>query len=145
MTEPADSFEEFSVLDRPEPEAHLSDYWKIVVKYRRLVILCLLGALIAAVVFTLLSTPLYQASVVLDVTRQGSTSLGLGGDVPIEIGTEFLPSQVEILNSRDVAERTVRRLDLLSNKEFLEAYPDLAPDEPAPAKGAKPAAPKPPS
>ncbi len=145
MTEPADSFGEISGLDRPEPEAHLSDYWKIVVKYRRLVIVCLLGALIAAAVFTILSTPLYQAGVVLDVTRQGSSSLGLGGDVPVELGAEFLPSQVEVLNSRDVAERVVRRLNLLSNKEFLEAYPDLAPDEPDPAKGAKPAPPKPPS
>jgi len=54
-------------------EAHLSDYWAIVLKYKRLVVTCLLGALIAASIFTLVSTPQFQATVVVDVTRQGAT------------------------------------------------------------------------
>jgi len=129
MTEPADSFDEIPVLEPPQAEAHLSDYWAIVVKHKRLVLVCTAVALIAAAVFTLLSTPLYQANVTLDVFRQSSNSLSLAGAAPIEGTVEFLPSQVELLGSRDVAERVVRRLDLLNNPEFLAAYPWLDPDE----------------
>src|SRR5262252_8217436 len=115
MTEPADSFDEIPVLEPPQAEAHLSDYWAIVVKHKRLVLVCTAVALIAAAVFTQLSTPLYQANVTLDVFRQSSNSLSLAGAAPIEGTVEFLPSQVELLGSRDVAERVVRRLDLLNN------------------------------
>ncbi len=147
MAEPIDSFEEFPGVEPPQREVHLSDYWAIVVKHRRLVIACVIAALVAGGLFTLLSTPMYRATVVLDIVRQTSSTLplGLAGASPIEGISEFLPSQVELLQSRDVAERVVRRLNLLSNPEFLAAYPKLKPETQAPASPDKKSAPRQPS
>ena len=65
---------------------------------------------------------MYQASTVLDIVRQSSNPVGLAGSVPVFGSEDFLPSQVELLQSRDVAERVVRQLNLLSDPEFLAVY-----------------------
>src|SRR5437667_4973420 len=105
MNEPIDSFEEGPGREVSESEVHLSDYWVVVVKYRRLVIASLSVALVAGAVLTFLATPTYRAYTVLDIVRQSSNPVGLAGSVPIMGILDFLPSQIELLQSRDVAER----------------------------------------
>jgi uncharacterized protein involved in exopolysaccharide biosynthesis len=64
---------------------------------------------------------MYRATVVLDVVRQTSNPLGMGRSMAGGDGggdSEFLPSQIELVKSRDVAERVVRKLNLLSNPDF---------------------------
>jgi len=142
MSEPADSFDEVPGLEPSGTEAHLSDYWVVVVKHRRLIVVCVLVALVAGALVTYLSERLFQGTVVVDVVRRTSSSLSLGlaGSVPVDGALEFLPSQVELLGSRDVAERVVKRLNLLSNPEFRAAYPYLKgpPLVSSPGKPARP-------
>ena len=145
MTEPIDNFEEDPGREPSDPEVHLSDYWAVIVKYRKLVMACLAAALVAGAVVTFLATPMYQASAVLDIVRQSSNPVGLAGSVPIFGTLDFLPSQVELLQSRDVAERVVRRLNLLSNPEFLAAHMGLEPEAPAASSTDKAKAPPQPS
>jgi succinoglycan biosynthesis transport protein ExoP len=145
MTEPIDSFEELPGLEPSDSEVHLSDHWAVVVKYRRLVIACVATALVVGALWTFLATPMYRANIVLDIVRQSSNPVGLAGSVPIVGILDFLPSQIELLQSRDVAERVVRKLNLLSNPEFLAAHPELEPDAPATSSPGKKTAPRQPS
>lgn len=120
MVEANDSFNDVPELEPQHAEFHISDYWSIVVKHRRLVIACIAVAVIIGVLSTVLSRPMYRATVVLDVVRQNGNPLGFsppsrdGGGDP-----EFLPSQIELLKSRDVAERVVRKLNVLANPDFV--------------------------
>ena len=50
-------------------ELHLSEYWAIIKKRRRLIALCVFVALVIAVVAGLLTKKAYQATVVLDVEK----------------------------------------------------------------------------
>ena len=84
MAEPADSFEEASATEPSQPEVHLSDYWKIVLKHRRLIIASVISALVAGALTTFLSTRMYEGTVVLDIARQASSTLSLAGAAPIE-------------------------------------------------------------
>src|SRR5262245_48222598 len=140
MPETPRSFEDFSEELR-EPEVHLADYWAVVLKHRRMIIACVVVALLAGVVVTLLSNPMYRATVVLDIVRQTNNPLGLSVSMPTAAGdgeAEFLPSQIELLESRDVAERVVKKLNLLSDPAFN-------PPDPATFSGRKEPARRPPT
>src|SRR4030088_3279307 len=115
MAEPT-SYDELPEALPPEPELHLSDYWTILLKHRRLILLCVLVALLTGVVVTLVSKKMYRATVVLDIVRQTNNPLGFSTNSPNAGGggeSEFLPSQIELLESRDVAERVVKKFNLL--------------------------------
>jgi succinoglycan biosynthesis transport protein ExoP len=108
--------------DAPGPEErpaeiHISEYWAIVVKHRRVVLLCVAAALALAAVVSVLTRPSYLATVVLAAEReQGSPldpnwqPLAYGGYDP-----EFLPTQTRLLKSREVCARVVRKLNLVEN------------------------------
>ena len=81
MTEQLDSFEEGPGLESPEAEVHLSDYWAVAVKYRRLIIACVAAALIAGALVTFLATPMYRGYTVLDIVRQTTNPAGFAGSV----------------------------------------------------------------
>jgi capsular exopolysaccharide synthesis family protein len=135
---PTRSFEEFPE-DLREPEVHLSDYWAIVLKHRRMIVACVIVALIAGIVVTMLSKPMYRATVVLDIVRQTNNPLGLSVAMPNAGGdgeAEFLPSQIELLESRDVAERVVKKLNLLADPAFRPPDPAMFAGRKAPTKRA---------
>lgn len=83
-------------------------------------------AVALAVVLTMLQTPQYTATSTVEINEQADTVLGdeLESDTNntaawnIEM---FLNTQLEILRSRALAERVVRRLDLATNERFFAA------------------------
>jgi polysaccharide biosynthesis transport protein len=134
MAEHLDSFEETS-SEAGGAEANLAQYWQVIVRRRRLIIACLLLSLAAGVVVTMLTKPAYQATAVVDVERQpspvsfGNTQYNGGSD------PEFLPSQTQLMQSREIAERVVKRLNLLADPDFNpKRYQKYRPD----AKGKVP-------
>ncbi|HEX4438681.1 MAG TPA: polysaccharide biosynthesis tyrosine autokinase [Thermoanaerobaculia bacterium] len=117
MAEHLDSFEE-TASESGATETNLAQYWEIVVRRRRLIIACLLIAIAAGVIVTMMTKPAYQATAVVDIERQHSSPVnfdreGYGGGDP-----EFLPSQTQLMQSREIAERVVKRLNLLADKDF---------------------------
>ncbi|HTD53182.1 MAG TPA: polysaccharide biosynthesis tyrosine autokinase [Thermoanaerobaculia bacterium] len=110
------SFEESAA---PEPEhnpVHLAEYWHIIVKRWRLVAACLAAGLLAAAAVSLLSRPAYKAVAVLEIERPAGTSLGVGtiGEHSMPYDSEFLPTQMSLMKSREIAERVVRKLGLVA-------------------------------
>ena len=80
----------------------------------------------AAVVMTMLETPRYTATSTVEINEQADTVLGeeLEAESDTTSGWDiemFLNTQLEILRSRTLAERVVRRLNLASNERFFAA------------------------
>jgi polysaccharide biosynthesis transport protein len=103
----------------PQTETHLRDYWYIVLKRRWLILAVLTTVLGWFSVRTLMQTPMYSATAVLQLDRG---KINLVQDVMIQDYwsgyTEFYPTQARVLQSRDLAERVVKQLRLWEHPYF---------------------------
>ena len=87
---------------------------------------------VAAVAATMLDTPRYTAVTSVQINDQGERVLGeemdSEADVNPGLDTErFLNTQIDILNSRGLAERVSRRLQLVGNERFYAAMEKSVP------------------
>jgi capsular exopolysaccharide synthesis family protein len=103
----------------PEAETHLRDYWYIVLKRRWLILAVLTVVLGWFTTRTLMQTPMYSATAVLQLDRG---KINLVQDVMIQDYwsgyTEFYPTQARVLQSRDLAQRVVKQLRLWEHPYF---------------------------
>jgi len=93
--------------------------WRILVKGRRLLFYSLLTGLACALLICVLIDRQYRSAVVLNVERESArlfeiTENGSGYGM---FDPAFLPTQVRLIRSREMAERVVTRLGLLGNPE----------------------------
>jgi succinoglycan biosynthesis transport protein ExoP len=102
--------------DAPE-EIHLSEYFAVIVKRRVVVFAAVAVALLWALLVSLLSRPMYSATVVIDVEQEKGSPLDFGNAMPIvdSYNPEFIPTQTGLMRSRETAERVVQRLNLVQN------------------------------
>jgi succinoglycan biosynthesis transport protein ExoP len=115
--------------DKPVP---LGEYWRIVVKRWRLVASCVAVGLLAAAATSVLSKPAYKAVAVLQVDQPaGGASLGVGamGDRAVQYDSEFLPTQMRLMQSREIAERVVRKLGLAPAVALAATVPGAGPSK----------------
>jgi capsular exopolysaccharide synthesis family protein len=83
--------------------------------------------LVGAVIMTMLMTPKYTASTSIEISTRSDQVLGdkLDSNQPEDVDVydmdRFLNSQLEILNSRALAQRVAQRLNLFSNPRFFVA------------------------
>lgn len=102
-------------------EISLRDYWRVLVK-RRWQVLTIAAVVVAGtLVYTLLDTPLYRATTVLQIDNNALKVLKTEGLEAVDPGTDYLGTQLEILKSRSIAERTVRELSLVGDRAFEAA------------------------
>ncbi|WP_310018926.1 polysaccharide biosynthesis tyrosine autokinase [Croceicoccus sp. BE223] len=90
------------------------------------ILLIIALALAAAVVVTMLATPRYTATATVQINDQSENVLGedLGADSNSNVGWDverFLNTQLEVLRSRDVAERVANSLKLYDDPAFIAA------------------------
>ncbi|MGF1649646.1 MAG: GumC family protein [Hyphomicrobiaceae bacterium] len=112
--------------DRPEQgddlAATLYFYLRIVSKRRWLILAATLLATTIAALITLMQTPLYTATVRIQIESQSIKVVE--GDAPadtrLNTGADFLRTQYELLKSRGLAERTASALQLQSDDDFLK-------------------------
>src|SRR5262245_52391857 len=131
-----ESYEEGVESGAPQKEIHLADYWAVVVKRRRLIVICLAAALMGGVLATVTKAPRYKSKTVLDVERDSGRPVPFASQGSEGTASEFLPSQIQLMQSREIAERVVRRLNLLADPDFNpKRYQRYRPD----AKGKAPA------
>lgn len=100
---------------RDDDEIDLLAYWHILVKRRRLILGVLAGVVALALLVTLIATPVYRATAVLQLEKEGVqvvqvNGLQPGGDSGWD--PEFLQTQYELIKSRALAERVANELDL---------------------------------
>jgi len=105
-------------------EIDLMAYWRVLVKRRRLIAGVLAGVVALALLLTLMTQPLYRASALMQVEKEGPPIVATQGAMPFYDGwdPEFLNTQYELLRSRALAERVANEMNLTA--ETLESLND---------------------
>ena len=111
-------------------ELHLSEYWAIIKKRMRLIALCVFVALVIGILACVLTTRMYQATVVLDVEKSKANLLDAGAGEVFSFNPQYLSTQIELMKSREIGERVVRKLKLLENRELNPTRKGLIPRTP---------------
>ncbi len=95
----------------------------MVLKRRWLILGITLGFLALGGIQTLLQTPLYSATVRIQIEREPAKVVEGGAIMPAEMATgnmDFLKTQYELLKSRNMGERVVSSLHLYEDESFLK-------------------------
>src|SRR5262249_54306637 len=83
----------------------------------------------AAALYSILSRPQYKAGVVIDVEPDRGNPLDIGiGSAPtpyFAIWSESLATTARLMQTRDIAERVVKQLNLVENREFNQPRSDF--------------------
>src|SRR5262245_36698359 len=110
------------VLSPEAEEPRFRDYWKMVVKRRRLIILTFLLVFGFGAFITFRATPLYTATTILLIEHQNLPAPGLGeGSSRSE---DYFQTQLALLKSRALAARVITDLGLERNPN-LSVPPQL--------------------
>src|SRR5260370_41569003 len=111
-----------SALDAPRDAGlDLFQYWRILSKRRWLIISTIASFLALGTVASLMQTPLYTATVRLQIDRNVAKIVEQGNVTPVEgADFEFLRTQYELLQSRTMAERVASALKLGNDPDFLK-------------------------
>jgi len=109
-------------VEAPETESdfNIAEYWVMVRRHWRLVTAISITALAASAVHYSITPKEYMASSILRIERRSLTPM-LGGQNPWMENywdMEYYPTQYKLLESRGLAERVVRNLDLMSDATF---------------------------
>lgn len=112
-------FDGAELAEDEEGSLHLTELWEIVLRRKLIVVAAVLVALVTGVVVSFLSPPLYRARSVVYVERDRSNPLE-AASMPQFVGydPEFLPTQVQLIRGREIAERVVEQLALVDNPSF---------------------------
>lgn len=101
---------------RDEDEIDLLAYWHILVKRRRLILSILIAVVAMALLVTLMATPIYRASTVLQIEKQGSQVIQVNGIQPENDmygwDPDFLQTQIELIKSRSLSERVASEMHM---------------------------------
>jgi succinoglycan biosynthesis transport protein ExoP len=121
-TERASAQDSMVVDVAPEDVPHLLDYWEIVLKRRWLVLTCLLVVFTTIAIGTLKEKPVYEGKVLLEIDPEPPSVVNfkevvsLGNNSDME---SYEETQYKIIESRTLAERVVKDLQLYKDPEFI--------------------------
>jgi polysaccharide biosynthesis transport protein len=110
----------YDIADTQNQGFDIYKYLRILNKYRWLITSTIATALLLGALFTYLSTPIYRATVSLQIDRDTLNIVKVDGLQPEEqgAGLEFYQTQYELLASRSLAERVVTTLGLTNDGPF---------------------------
>ena len=96
-------------------------YWYMLVRHARLVASAVGAGLVLGLVATLLTTPLYRATVTIQIDPRVINVTGVQGVEPVQTtgDRDDLQTQIALLRSRSLAERVVDRLNLADDSNFM--------------------------
>jgi capsular exopolysaccharide synthesis family protein len=100
-----------------EDTINLREYWEIIVKRKWTVISFFMIVLISVVTATFLMTPVYRATLTLQIERTAAKIFEFKDVRPDESAQnqDFYQTQYELLKSRTLAERVIGQLGLMDN------------------------------
>ena len=106
-------FEPPTANAHPEREFRLSDYTRVVLRRRWLVICCVLAGLAVAAFLAFREAATYRAVVLINLEKEQSNllDLGTGGQREGGVDAMFLETESRLIRNREVLESAVRRLD----------------------------------
>ncbi len=111
-----------------EPETHLHDYLRTILKYRWVVITCFAVIIGMVTIATFLQTPIYEAVTRMMIERQVPRVLNFQEfQSPDYYSDDFYQTQYEIIRSRPVLAKAVEILRLTTRLPELANSPDPTP------------------
>jgi capsular exopolysaccharide synthesis family protein len=102
----------------------LLQYWRVVIRWKWLIIAVMLVSLVAGLLVTLFMTRQYTATVSIEISRQSDKIVNVQGVEP-EVSTgdaEFYQTQYSLLRARSLAERVAADLKLAESAQFFETF-----------------------
>ncbi|NMG17061.1 GumC family protein [Aromatoleum bremense] len=102
--------------------------WDTIVKRKWTVITFFVIVMVSVLTATFLMTPIYRASLTLQIERQEAKVLDYQGVTPNEMQgdtKDFYETQYELLKSRSLAQRVIDQLNLGDHPVFAAANPSL--------------------
>ncbi|MBI4687495.1 MAG: polysaccharide biosynthesis tyrosine autokinase [Nitrospirae bacterium] len=98
-------------LDEESKRVHLNDYIDVLLRRKRTVIVFLISVVAVAAIASFLMTPLYKATTTVQLKHEGPSVLTFQdiyqGTTPLD---EYYETQYNILKSKNLARRVIRRL-----------------------------------
>jgi succinoglycan biosynthesis transport protein ExoP len=96
--------------------------WAAVYRNRKLIGAIVAAALIVGIAIIYLSTPLFRASTKIQIEQQSTKVLQTDDVAPNDAGDadSFLQTQLDIIESRSLADRVARELGLYNSSQFAE-------------------------
>ncbi|WP_235525326.1 MULTISPECIES: GumC family protein [unclassified Sphingomonas] len=110
---------------RPQGLSLLTQGWNILRRRKWLIAAAIGIALIVGIVVTLLATPQYTATSVIEIqreTRNFTMVKGADSNDNASMDTEFYQTQYGLLESKSLAERVVNQLRLADDATFFETF-----------------------
>jgi succinoglycan biosynthesis transport protein ExoP len=117
------NLDEPEVGTAPESEFNLAEYVGMLRRHWKLAAVCCVLGLTGAGIHYAITPKAYQATTTIQIERRNLTPLGNGQNPWLENywNMEFYPTQYELLQSRGLAERVVKSLDLMEDPTFNPA------------------------
>ncbi|MGQ0558406.1 MAG: GumC family protein [Sphingosinicella sp.] len=111
----------YSYMGTGATELNLATLWRIVNEWRWFILGAVAIGLAIAVVYTLLATPIYRASAIIELNPPQMEVMDenrVRGVQMMQRDREFLATQVGLLRSRSLAERVVQELNLAADENL---------------------------
>ncbi len=103
----------------PKEEAHLRDYWKIVLKYRRLILLIFIVVFSFGAWIISGATPMYTAAATIKIDPQPPSYIRVQEVIDLNVSSgDYYSTQHELMKSRRLAAKVITDLNLGSNPTF---------------------------
>ena len=125
---PGAPVEEVGFYYSEAPEKHLRDYWKILLKRKRLMAAVFAGVVLLGAIITLASPTVYTARSMLKIDPQNPTITGVAGVGEAPAGRQqlqydagpydYYKTQFELLKSEPLRARVIKSLNLENNSAF---------------------------
>ncbi len=102
----------------------IEKYWRSLIRHRIIVSGILVSFLVIGLVATLLMTPLYTAAAQIEISRAADNVTNVEGleNEDVGQGLEFYQTQYTLLESRSLARRVARSLNLANDAAFLQGF-----------------------
>ncbi len=108
-----------------EEEVHLRDYINVIIKRKWYIAMFLLSSIITTMAITLMMAPVYKSTVVIKIDREDPNILSFKGVEITKPGPDYYTTQYELIKSRTLAEKVIKRLELHKNKDFTPVEDEL--------------------
>ncbi|MBI4653450.1 MAG: polysaccharide biosynthesis tyrosine autokinase [Nitrospirae bacterium] len=107
-----------------DDEIHLRDYWRVLLKRRRIAITFFAVVVGIVALYSFTATPIFKGTARLLVDLESNQTMtfteGGGAFIRMKDPTEYYNTQKEILASRAFADRVVRKMQIDKNPFYLE-------------------------
>jgi len=108
-----------------EQPLHLTDYLRILYRGRWIIVLSFIIVFTATVYYTFTASPTYEATTTLLIESSDSMERSLFNMTYLGNQSNLLTNQIEILKSRNIAERVVRRLSESDVRDSISFFKPL--------------------